>query len=272
MSVFSPLDVSRVKFRRLPALTVCTEPCTIYYVAMMSPDSLLISNWTKESIQHVDSRTGSTLSEVSTSPRGPKGICLIGERAAVTMSGMKVQLVHVRGGRLTLGTVLGVKAQPWGVATSGDNVVVSYNSPPWLEVMSPDGSVLHQFQDPAAAQTFKSPDFLTTSSDGFHYVADFDLDTITKLDSSLKVLQTFSDPQLKGPRGITLVGDGQLLVCSWSKCSIVHVNVNSGKMTTILGKADGIVKPKSLAFCPQQRKIFVCTGNETDSIQVYQWD
>jgi len=239
----------------------------------MSPDSLLISNLTKLSIQHVDSRTGSTLSEVSTKPRRPYRICLLGgERAAVTMSGKKVQLVHVRGDRLTLGTVLGVKADCWGVAPSGDNVVVSYDEPPWLEVMSPNGSVLHQFQDPAAAQTFQSPNFLTTSSDGFHYVADFNLDTITKLDSSLKVLQTFSDPQQRGLFGITSVGDGQLLVCSWSKHSIVHVDVNSGKVTTILGGKDGIVKPRSLAFCPQQRKLFVCTDNETDSIQVYQLD
>jgi len=239
---------------------------------MMSPDSLLISNWTKQLIQHVDSRTGSTLSEVSP-PHCPWGICLLGgERAAVIMSGGKVQLVHVRGGRLTLGTVLGVKARCWGVTSSGDNVVVSYNSPPWLEVMSPDGSVLHQFQDPAAAQTFQSPKYLTTSSDGFHYVADFDLDTITKLNSSLKVLKTFSDPQLRGPYGITSVGDGQLPVCSWSKHSIVHVDVNSGKMATILGEDDGIARPRSMAYCPQQRKLFVCTGNETDNIQVYQWD
>jgi len=273
VSQFSPSDLSRVKFRRLPDLKVSSQPCEIRDIVMVSPDSLLISNWTKESIQLVDSRTGSTESEFSTSPYDPWGICMVGrELAAVAHGGHeKLQLVHVSGARLTRGTVLCVKADCWGVAHSGDNVLVSYNNPPWLEVLSPDGSVLHQFQDPAA-QTFQCPDFLTTSSDGFHYVADFKLYTITKLDSSLKVLQTFSDPQLEGPFGITSVGDGQLLVCSWSKHSIVHVDVNSGKVTTILGREDGIVKPKSLAYCPQQRKIFVCTGDETDSIQVYQWD
>jgi len=269
----SPSDLSRVKFRRLPDLKVCTEPCTIDDIVMVSPDFLLLSNWTKKSIQHVDSRTGSTLSEVST-PYGPWGICMVGrELAAVTHGGLKkLQLVHIRGGRLTLGTVLDVKASCWGVAGSGDNVVVSYNSPPWLEVMSTDGRVLHQYQDPGAAHTFKSPDFLITSNDGFIYVADFKLHTITKLDSSLKVLQAFSDPQLRGPKGITSVGDGQLLVCSWSNNSIVHVDVNSGKVTTILGKADGIVWPRSLAYCPQQHKLFVCTYDNTDSIQVYQID
>jgi len=270
----SPTDLSRVEFRRLPDLKVCTEPCDIRDIVMVPPNSLLLSNWTKKSIQQVDSRTGSTLSEVSTKPYGPWGICMVGrELAAVSYSrSNKVQLVHVRGGRLTPGTVLDVKADCWGVTPSGDNVVELYHSPPWLEVMSINGQVLHQYQDPGAASTFKSPYFLTTSSDGFHYVADFNLYTITKLDSSLKVLQTFSDPQLIGPFGITSVGDGQLLVCSWRNNSIVHVNVNSGKMTTILGEEDGIVSPRSLAYCPQQSKLFVCTEYKTDSIQVYQMD
>jgi len=241
---------------------------------MVPPNSLLLSNRTKMSIQLVDSRTGSTLSEVSTKPYGPWGICMVRRELVAVTHGFnnKFQLVHVRGGRLTPGTVLGVKADCWGVAASGDNVVVSYFSPPWLEVMDTDGRVIHQYQDPGAAPTFERPYFLTTSSDGFIYVADFNLDTITKLDSSLKVLLTFSDPQLRGPRGITSVGDEQLLVCSWSYHSIVHVNVNSGNMTTILGKADGIVRPRSLAYCPQQQKLFVCIHNETDSIQVYQWE
>jgi len=271
VSLFSPSDLSRVTFRRLPDLKVFTEPCVIRDIVMVSPDSLLLCNRTKESIQHVDSRTGSTLSEVSPS-NYPWGICMVGRELAAVAGSNKVQLVHVRGGRLTPGTVLGVKAPCLGVAGSGDNVVVSYNSPPWLEVMSTDGRVLHQYQDPGAAPTFEWPYFLTTSNDGFIYVTDFNLDTITKLDSSLKVLQTFSDPQLEVPQGITSVGDGQLLVCSWYNNSIVHVDVNSGKMTTILGKADGIVSPRSLAYCPQQHKLFVCTDNKTDSIQVYQID
>jgi len=252
---------------------VCSGPCEICDIALVSPDSLLVSNKTKETIQLVNSRTGSTLSEVSTSPRGPISICLLGgERAAVTMSGNKVQLVHVRGGRLTLGTVLDVKADCWGVTPSGDNVVVSYSAPSWLEVISTDGRVLHRFKESGAAQTFEWPDFLTTSSDGFFYAADCGVSAIIKLDSSLHVLQTFSDPQLGRPFGLTSVNSDTLLACSFNNDSIVHVNVNSGKVTTILGIEDGIVSPTYLAYCPQQRKLFVCTSSQTDSIQVFQID
>jgi len=248
-------------------------------MALVSPDSLLVVNETKKTIQLVNSRTGSTLSEVSP-PNGPTRICFMGgERAAVSMSDAQVQLVHVKGGRLTLGTVLDVKADCWGVATSGDNVVVSYSEPPWIEVISTDGRVLHRFKESGAAQTFKRPFFLTTSSDGFIYAADFEAHAIIKLDSSLHVLQTFSDPQLGRPSGLTSVNSDTLLVCNYDNDSIVHVNVNSSKVTTILGREDGIVRPLSqaycpqpLAYCPQQRKLFVCTSYKTDSIQVYQMD
>jgi len=228
-------------------------------------------NRTKKTIQLVNSRTGSTLSEVSP-PNGPIRICLMGgKRAAVTMSTNQVQLVHVRGGRLTLGTVLGVKAPCWGVTHSGDNVVVLYIEPPWLEVISTDGRVLHRFKESGAAQTFKWPAFLTTSSDGFIYAADCDVrvHAIIKLDSSLHVLQTFSDAQLGRPFGLTSVNSDTLLVCNKDNNSIVHVDVNSGKVTTILGREDGIIRPYSLAYCPQQRKLFVGPFT-SDSIQVYQ--
>ena len=264
-------DLSRVKFRRLPDLKVSTQACDIWDILLLSPDSLLLSNWNKGSVQLVDSRTGSTLSEI-TVPEGPQSLCRIRrEHAAVTTYGNTVQLLEVRGGRLTPGTVLGVKGSCWGVTSSGDNVVVSYRCPPWLEVVSKDGSVLH-YQESRAAHTFEWPDFLTTSRDGFIFVADRLLYTITKLDSSLKVLQTFSDPQLSAPRGIISVSADQLMVCSWSTNSIVHVNVNSGKMTTIIGGEYGGLSYRSLAYCPQQRKLFVCVDNQTDSIQVYQWE
>jgi len=251
---------------------VCTGPCAIKDIALVSPDSFLVSNGTKKTIQLVNSRTGSTLSEVST-PHCPYRICLMGgERAAVSMSGNQVQLVHVRGGRLTLGTVLDVKADCWGVTHSGDNIVVAYDSPPWLEVMTTDGRVLRQCKESGAAQTFKRPYFLTTSSDGFIYVADNGVSAIIKLDSSLHVLQTFSDPQLGRPFGLISVNSDTLLACNFNNDSIVHVNVNSGKVTTILGREDGIVMLNSLAYCPQQRKLFVCTSTQTDSIQVYQID
>jgi len=226
---------------------------------------------TKGMIQLVNSRTGSTLSEVSTSRHEPLGICLLGgERAAVIMGVDKVQLVHIRGDRLTLGTVLDVKSWCWGAAPSGDNVVVSYMCSPWLEVLSTDGRGLHRFKEYGAAETFKSPHFLTTSSDGFTYAADRDVHAVIKLDSSLHVLQTFSDPQLGRPFGLTSVNSDTLLACNLDNNSIVHVNVNNGKVTTILGREDGIVRPRSLAYCPQQRTLFVCTHNKTDSIQVYQ--
>jgi len=174
IAIVLSLDLSRARFCRLEGINLCTEPLRIiiYDLALVSPDSLLLVNRNK-TIQLVHNRTGSTLSEVPTWPHGPFRICLMGrERAAIAMSSKKVQLVHIRGCHLTLGTVLDVRAEPWVVTSSGDNIVVSYRRFPWLEVMSTDGRVLHQYKKARGAQTLKWPFFLTTSSDGFIYAAD----------------------------------------------------------------------------------------------------
>jgi len=86
---------------------------------------------------------------------------------------------------------------------------------------------------------------------------------------SLAVLQTFSSPQRIGPCGITPVGSDRRLVCSLYNRSIVQVIVNSGKVAVILDEHDGIVAPRSLTFCPMQRKLFLCSELNTKDIQVY---
>jgi len=233
-------------------------------------DLLLLANGALAKIQLVDGR-GSTRCEVSTRPYDPHGLCLIGrEHAVVTYAGYrKIQMMHVRQDRLILRSVLDVKALVWGVTSCGDHIVVSYRRPPWLEMMSTKGRVLRQFHDAGKTKPFRTPDFLTTSKEGFIYVTDFAMNTISKLDSSLVVLQTFSSPHLIGPRGITPVGSDRLLVCSLYNRSIVQVNANSGKVAVILDEQDGIVAPRSLSFCPMQRKLFLCSELNTKDIQVY---
>ena len=71
------------------------------------------------------------------------------------------------------------------------------------------------------------------------------------------------------PRGITPVGSDRHLMCSLYTRSIVQVNVNSGKVTVILEKQDGIVAPRSPSFCPKQRKLFLCSELYTKDIHVY---
>jgi len=179
-------------------------------------------------------------------------------------------MIKIKGNTLVKDKVLKVSHLVYGITTSGDNLAVTYNKQLWLEVISTDGKVLQQFHSTGETQHFKSPLFITTSPDGTLWVSDCGNNTITKMDAGLTILQTFTSPLLEEPCGITAVTEDQILVCSLGNNSLLLLQPSTNTMSTLLGKDDGIEKPLSLTYCPQERKIFVAPY-PTDSIKVFKF-
>jgi len=238
----------------------------------VSQDSLLVCNDSEYEVELVSRQTGKVLSQLELED-WPLRVCLIGrDRAAVTLGRtQKVQLIKIKGNTLVKDKVLMVSHSVYGITTSGDNLVVTYEEKPWLEVISTDGKVLHQFHSTGKTQHFELPAFITTSPDGTLWVPDCKNNTITKMDAGLTILQTFTSPLLEDPRGITAVTEDEILLCSYKNNSLVLLQPSTNTMSTLLGKDDGIEKPYSLTYCPQERKIFVAPSFNTDSINVFKF-
>jgi len=240
-------------------------------------DYLLLSNSSQAKVQLVDTRDGRVVSEVSMPYLIRKPIIrrlslLRYDQAAVAVSN-KVQTINIEGQNLTLGTALNLKGDPVGVSTCGkSDLVVSYCKAPWLEVISTDGKPLHQFDEKGTSQHFKLPKFLTTSIDGYVFVSDRGTNTITKMNTSLQLLQTFSSALLTSSRGIISISPDQLLVCSDLNHCIVLLNTNTGTLSTILGEEDGLQYPCSLSYRPEQRKLYVlcCNALGTRSVKIFE--
>ena len=217
-----------------------------------------------------DTRTGERLDQVHVE-NCPQRSCMhkSGIAAVTIWPKGKVQLIHVKNNKITLGRELDVKPCVYGITNSGDNLAVSYNDHPWLEVISTKGDVLHQFKENGKGQPFEAPDCLTSTNDGCIYVSDWRTDTITKLDGRLNLLQTFTNKLLQWPRGITAVCDDQLIVCSTLFSSIVLLRPSTGKMSTLLGKEDGIDYPVSVSYCHESKTIYVGTFGDDKPIKVY---
>ena len=191
------------------------------------------------------------------------------DQATVTVEGNKVQMINIQGQSITLGKVLTLNYDPWGVSTCGESdLVVSYQTAPWLEVISTEGKVFHHFHQIEKTSHFKYPNFLTTSVDGYIYVSDWGTNKITKLDSSLQMLQIFSSSQLSSPQGIISISPDQLMVCSQTNDRIVILNSSTGKTSSLLWKQDGIKFPNSLGYSPEQKLMYVCR-DITDRLKVY---
>jgi len=66
------------------------------------------------------------------------------------------------------------------------------------------------------------------------------------------------------------VTEDQILVCSTENDSLVLLQPSTNTMSTLLGKVDGIEYPYSLAYCPDQKKVYVAPYLSTHTIKVYQ--
>jgi len=262
---------STARFKQLQDLKIheTAEKCRIWDMAMMSSDTLLLANFGQCSMQLVNSMLGRVVSRVII-PTGPVRLCRLSDLLVAATCASNVQLIHINEKTITKGKLLDVNGDVWGISVySSTSFVVSYNDSPWLEVISVDGTILHRFDQKKKTHNFKKPFHLTTSSDGLIYASDCATGTISELDRTLQLLQTFSSPLLKSPRGIISFGLGQLLVCSQGNNRVVLLNTDTGNMSILLDEKDGIRAPHSSTYCPEQRKLYVAAIH-TSIIQVYQ--
>jgi len=261
-------DMSTAVLQRQADVKFVPEERYINDIAVVTPDTLLLSNQTEKNVQLIDTRTGRVLSVVSLQGE-PGGLCLTRNDQAAVAVEEKIQMIDVKGQTLTNSTVLNLRYPLSGITKLDDtSFVLSYNVSPWLEVVTADGKVSHQFDKNGTTQHFKRPDFLTTSVDNLIYVSDNGTNTITRLNSSLQLLQTFSSPLLAMPRGIISISPDQLLMCSYYNDRIVLLNTRTGKSSILLREQAGIYRPWSLSYCPEQTKLYVAKYR-SDKLNVY---
>jgi len=181
----------------------------------------------------------------------------------------QIQMIQVKDNKLTLGRVLTVRRNICGIAFSRNCLVVSYSKPPWLEVVSMDGQVQHQFDKKGNSQHFKFPRYMCTTPDGSVFISDNDTNTITQVDTQLNLLQTFTSPLLQDRWGITAVTEDQILVSSWKNHRLLLLQPSTNTVSTLLGKDDGIEFPNSLTYCTDQKKLYI-SQCITNNIKVFQ--
>ena len=260
-------DLNTARLKQQPDIQVDGE--LIRDMTVVTPDLLLVSKNSKKCVQLLDSRQGGVLSEVQLQEEAGT-LCLTDRNtAAMTIGLIRIQMIQMKDNTLTLGRVLTMSKSILGLASSRNCLVVSYSKPPWLEVVSMDGQVQHQFDKKGNSQPFISPNYICTTPDGSVFISDYGTSTITKVDAQLNLLQTFTSPLLQEPHGITAVTEDEILVCSYRNHSIVLFQPSNNTMSTLLGKDDGIEEPNTLTYCPDLKKVYVAQSN-TDTIKVYQ--
>jgi len=202
----------------------------------------------------------------------PYGVCMVhAASAAVALPDDKrVQYVYVNSDSLTLGKFVAVGGDVHGVSVQGDGLVVTYQKPPAVEVVTQEGKQFHRLDNISAGkELFINPWNVAVSGD-IVFVSDWSTHAITMLSDQLQLLATFSQPDLLNmPHGIIALNDDQLLVCDTCSHNIVLLQPSSGRMSTILEEKDGLYQPFALVFCHHSRTLYITPFRYTNSIKRY---
>ncbi|XP_052779317.1 uncharacterized protein LOC128216711 isoform X2 [Mya arenaria] len=258
-------DLSQSQFRKLPDIPVKkaadTRECFLTSMTLQSRGRLLLADCHNCSVKLVDTTTNKMVSQVKL-PGQPWDMCLLpGDRAAVTLPlKNKIQFISTQG-NVTLLDRVKVDGYCYGIDFCDDYLVVSF-CPGKVVLMNMKGKVKKSvYKYNSGEPLFQNPCYLTVTRESLTppviYVSDWSTNTITKLSISLEVLHTYQDPILKSPRGMTAVGDNQLLVCGMDSYNILLLDTLTGKITQLLGREEGIESPRILAYCSQEKMMFV---------------
>ncbi|XP_052811791.1 uncharacterized protein LOC128239264 [Mya arenaria] len=264
-------DLTRLKFTSAPEILVRPPSefrnCWLNDILLLSGDRLLLNDISTRTLKIIDLKTSSLTSEVNV-PGMPWGMCHIpGDKVAICVS-QSIQFLEKRG-KLFLGKNIKVDSDCRGVGYHNGNLIISFESGN-VQKINMEGKVLATI----STSSFKNPWHLKVVGDdqtAAIYVSDFEMCTITKLDMNLITLETFKDPALRKPLGITAVGN-QLIICGWLSHNIMCLDLQSGNMTELLGMVEGIASPKIVCYSLQQNKMYVAVfenGDANNYVKVY---
>jgi len=271
------VDPASIRPQQQPTLQLSSseeERCAIYDMTVVSTQRLMVIDGKHDSVLLVDSHSGEEVARVNV-PGKPYGVCMVRQDcAAVTIGGKKVQFIdvkHMKTDTLTLGTRINVGGNAFGIKALDNRLVVTFNDPSAVEVITMQGLTLHRIDKTSTGRKlFDKPWYVAVSSDNSRvFVSDWIVNTIIILDAQLQLIAAFSQVVLNSPGGIISLNEDQLLVSGQLPHAVILLQVSSGRMSAILGEEDGIDWPRAQAFCHDTNTLYIAAGTLTTSIQRY---
>jgi len=242
------IDFTKVKLSRNADIKIKSATdrhgCYITDLAVLPGDLLLLADINNQSVKLVDPASGQLLDQLQL-PEQPRGLCLLpGDRAAVTIPNKSmIQTISVTMKKLSLQNVINVNGECYGIDYVNYYFVVCFQNPAMLAFIDNKGKIYKSVPIHYINHTlFKQPNYTcicvsTENTSKVIYVSDWGTSTITRLSEELQVLQSFTDPALQDPCGLTSVGGGQLLVVNCgARYTLSVLDVSTGQVTPLLGQ------------------------------------
>ncbi|XP_052790800.1 uncharacterized protein LOC128224789 isoform X2 [Mya arenaria] len=230
---------------------------------------LVAADYKKKCMRCFDMDSGKQQVEWHDSGFLPRDITTIpGNRVAVT-SAQEVWFLRVtENGDLLLENKINVKEDCYGIASSGNNLIVGRDHE--VHMLDMKGKVIKEFKkDGDGKSLFDWPTSVAVSSDhSTIYITDKVNYTVTALTQDGCVLGVVDiEVLLPFESGITVDSAGRVYVCGFD--NVFLVSIETGTVTPLLGITDGIRHPICVAVCDKTQCLYV-SSLDSNVIQVFE--
>ena len=185
----------------------------------------------------------------------------------------QLQYIHMEP-ILKSGRVIQLDKGCWGIKVSEEHIYVTLHNNPGdgeVRVIDMNGNLKKKVDikiNSGVSCMFQSPEYLTRSTKtGKMYISDWETSTVTCLMPDGSIVYQYKDNDLRGPSGVCIDGEDNVIVCSELSDSVNIVTASGQKYGCLLPPNNGIMKPVAVAFrhtddtlvvgCFDHNKLFV---------------
>ncbi|XP_052778744.1 uncharacterized protein LOC128216214 [Mya arenaria] len=203
-------------------------------------------------------------------PENPFDVCHIGgNEVAVCVNNNnddrhELHCINITKGKLVTTRKLSFSHKFYGAAHHGNNLYISSFTALYVYTMT-GKRVKTLYEDKSGDYTVVG---IAISNDGKTiYIANYSYNQLITLDNLGNKLATFTDPDLREPRGVHATTAGHVFVCCCKSHTVLQVDKDGKtKLATLAREQDGVYRPKALFFSSRSSSLVV--GGRKDTLLV----
>jgi len=246
------------------------KDCRITGSVILPDNRLLIADCNNNKLKAVDVKPGQVSSQLTLSSN-PWDIAVINNnQVAVTLPwAHKVDFVTTAG-KLSVDRSLQLGDYCYGIDYRNDKLAVSFILADKICILDLQGTVLHSIKPvKQSTRLFYLPYYTSFGPDKTTlYVSNGGRNEALLIQFDGTIVTSYTDNDLKYPRGIALDRYGNVYVCAQSSHTIHQLTPDCKKIRVLLTEKDGLYKPRTVCYSKSDNKLYVGM-NGYNSVKVY---
>ncbi|XP_060564060.1 uncharacterized protein LOC132723373 [Ruditapes philippinarum] len=224
------------------------KKCWITGMTLMTPDLLIISDYSNNAVKMVDTSSQSVYDQLQLDNQPWNITRLTSLELAVTLPDIQtIQFISISSNQLKKRHTVKVDGKCHGISCYQGKLVVSFVYPAKLQILDMNGTILTTIDE---KNIFKYPWYITCNRSSI-YVSDWNMKTVTMLNWQGDMVGSYSG--MGYPLGVSLSDDGTVFVCDEGRNVIEEI---SGDCSTGKVVLQNLKTPQAVCWCGKTKKLY----------------